>query len=142
MKEYKCIKDYIIEGTPFALEGDKIVLMQDNVTIVNKTCYPHKTLRRPDIIQNMGYFIPIDTCTKNDMVNHPNHYTWLKDICGIEVIDITRHMDFCLGNAIKYILRAGRKAEKGLANTKKEIEDLKKAMWYIQDKINILENNG
>ena len=42
-----------------------------------------------------------------DNVNHPPHYTWLKDKCGIEVIDITRHMDFCLGNAIKYILRAG-----------------------------------
>ena len=44
---------------------------------------------------------------KIDNVNHPPHYTWLKDKCGIEVIDITRHMDFCLGNAIKYILRAG-----------------------------------
>ena len=38
-----------------------------------------------------------------DKVNHPSHYTWLKDKCGIEVIDITRHMDFNLGNAIKYI---------------------------------------
>ena len=44
---------------------------------------------------------------KADSVNHPAHYTWLKDLCGIEVIDITRHMDFCLGCAIKYILRAG-----------------------------------
>ena len=41
--------------------------------------------------------------TKIDNVNHPPHYTWLKDKCGIEVIDITRHMDFCLGNAIKYM---------------------------------------
>ena len=32
-----------------------------------------------------------------DMVNHPSHYTWLKEKCGIEVIDITRHMDFNLG---------------------------------------------
>ena len=44
-----------------------------------------------------------------DQVNHPSHYTWLKDKCGIEVIDITRHLDFDLGNAIKYILRAGKK---------------------------------
>ena len=40
----------------------------------------------------------------DDKVNHPSHYTWLKDLCGIEVIDITRHMDFNLGNSIKYIL--------------------------------------
>lgn len=51
---------------------------------------------------------------KIDNVNHPLHYTWLKNKCGIEVIDITRHMDFCLGNAIKYILRAGHKQDASL----------------------------
>ena len=40
---------------------------------------------------------------KVDNVNPPPHYTWLKDKCGIEVIDITRHMGFCLGNAIKLL---------------------------------------
>ena len=69
----------------------------------------------------------------NDSVNHPNHYTWLKDKCGIEVIDITRHLDFDLGNALKYILRAGKKED--------AIQDLKKAIWYIQDKIKMLEND-
>ena len=48
-----------------------------------------------------------------DRVSHPSHYSWLKELCGIEVIDITRHLDFDLGNAIKYILRAGRKTERG-----------------------------
>lgn len=75
-----------------------------------------------------------------DKVNHPSHYTWLKDKCGIEVIDITRHMDFNLGNAIKYILRAGHKSEEGYTDNLKEIEDLKKAIWYINDKIKMLEN--
>ena len=70
-----------------------------------------------------------------DNVNHPPHYTWLKDKCGIEVIDITRHMDFCLGNAIKYILRAGHKQEMGLTDNQKEIEDLRKAIFYIKDRI-------
>lgn len=70
-----------------------------------------------------------------DNVNHPPHYTWLKDKCGIEVIDITRHMDFCLGNAIKYILRAGRKQDASLTDNQKEIEDLKKAIFYISDRI-------
>lgn len=75
-----------------------------------------------------------------DKVNHPSHYTWLKDKCGIEVIDVTRHMDFNLGNAIKYILRAGHKSEEGYTDNLKEIEDLKKAIWYINDKIKMLEN--
>ena len=70
-----------------------------------------------------------------DNVNHPPHYTWLKDKCGIEVIDITRHMDFCLGNAIKYILRAGRKQDASLTDNQKEIEDLKKAIFYISDRV-------
>lgn len=67
-----------------------------------------------------------------DMVNSPPHYSWLKEKCGLEVIDITRHLDFDLGNAVKYILRAGRK--------KDAIEDLKKAIWYLNDKIKLLEN--
>ena len=73
--------------------------------------------------------------SSDDRVNHPSHYTWLKDKCGIEVIDITRHMDFCLGNAIKYILRAGHKQDASLTDNQKEIEDLKKAIWYIKDRI-------
>ena len=78
-----------------------------------------------------------------DQVNHPPHYTWIKDKCGIEVIDITRHLDFDLGNAIKYILRAGKKPiinEKNIDNNKAAIQDLHKAIWYINDKIKMLEN--
>ena len=77
--------------------------------------------------------------TKQDRVNHPSHYTWLKDLCGIEVIDITRHMNFNLGNVIKYILRAGHKSEEGLSDKQKHIEDLKKALFYIKDEIKRLE---
>ena len=72
---------------------------------------------------------------KDENVSHPSHYTWIKELCGIEVIDITRHMDFCLGNAIKYILRAGHKQDASLTDNQKEIEDLKKAIWYIKDRI-------
>ena len=77
--------------------------------------------------------------TKQDRVEHPSHYTWLKDLCGIEVIDITRHMNFNLGNTIKYILRAGHKSEEGLSDKQKHIEDLKKALFYIKDEIKRLE---
>jgi hypothetical protein len=69
----------------------------------------------------------------NDMVNHPKHYT--SDPSGVECIDITRHRNFNIGNAIKYLWRAGLKDEK------KTIEDLKKAIFYISDEINRLESN-
>lgn len=74
-----------------------------------------------------------------DNVNHPSHYTWLKDYCGIEPIDITRHMNFNLGNAIKYILRSGHKTEQGMTLQEKQVEDLKKAIFYLKDEINKLE---
>jgi uncharacterized protein YlzI (FlbEa/FlbD family) len=67
----------------------------------------------------------------NDMVNHPPHYTTHPS--GIETIQVTRHMTFNLGNAMKYIWRAGVKDEA------KHIEDLKKAIFYIDDEIKRLE---
>lgn len=69
---------------------------------------------------------------KKELVNHPQHYSWLKEKCGVEAIDIIRHFDFCLGNALKYIIRAGRKDDNA-------IQDLEKAKWYITDKINQLK---
>lgn len=75
-----------------------------------------------------------------EKVNHPSHYTWLKNLCDIEVIDITRHMDFNLGNSIKYILRSGHKKEEGYTDKQKTIEDLKKAIWYLNDEIKLLLN--
>ena len=78
----------------------------------------------------------------DNQINHPSHYTWIKDKVGIEVIDITRHLDFDLGNAIKYILRAGKKPiNKSNSNLNvAAIQDLKKAIWYINDKIKMIEN--
>ncbi len=74
----------------------------------------------------------------NERVQHPSHYTWLKELCGVEVIDITRHMDFDLGNAVKYLLRAGHKSEEGYTDREKTVEDLRKAVWYINDRIDML----
>lgn len=64
-----------------------------------------------------------------DPVNHPAHYT--AHPSGVECIEITEHLNFCLGNAVKYIWRAG---EKGSA-----IQDLEKARWYIDREIKRLE---
>lgn len=87
-----------------------------------------------------GAFVESKFYKKDDKVEHPQHYTWLKDLCGIEVIDITRHMNFNLGNVVKYTLRAGHKSEKGYSDKEKQIEDLKKARFYINDEIKRLEN--
>lgn len=77
--------------------------------------------------------------TTENKIEHPKHYT--SHPSGIECIEITRHYDFCVGNAIKYLWRAGLKSELGYNDTQKEVEDLKKALWYINDKIKQLENN-
>lgn len=74
----------------------------------------------------------------DNRVYSPSHYTWLKEKCGIEVIDVTRHFNFCIGNALKYLFRAGHKDEEGYTSTQKKIEDLEKAIWYIKDELNTL----
>ena len=76
----------------------------------------------------------------NDMVNHPKHYT--SHPSGIECIEITRHYCFSIGNAIKYLWRAGLKAEQGMQDRQKEIQDLEKAIWYINDRIKQLKGES
>lgn len=73
---------------------------------------------------------------KKDNVNHPKHYT--SDPSGIECIDITRHRNFNVGNAIKYLWRAGLKIDSDKSSINKQIEDLEKAVWYIVDEIHRL----
>jgi predicted RNA-binding Zn-ribbon protein involved in translation (DUF1610 family) len=65
------------------------------------------------------------TAKQEDSVNHPKHYT--NHPSGIECIQITEHMGFNLGNALKYIWRCDLKQD--------AIEDLNKAIWYIQREI-------
>lgn len=75
---------------------------------------------------------------KTEQVSHPSHYAWLKDLCGVEPLDICRHLDFNTGNAIKYLLRKD-KVDGNKTKTEKRIEDLRKAAFYIQDEIKLLE---
>lgn len=60
--------------------------------------------------------------SNKDEINHPKHYT--SHPSGVECIDIAEHMNFCLGNAVKYIWRAGLKSEDAE-------KDLEKAIWYL-----------
>ena len=63
--------------------------------------------------------------TTPDPVNHPQHYLTHKS--GVECIQITEHLNFCLGNALKYIWRADSKGD--------AINDLSKAVWYLEREI-------
>lgn len=60
-----------------------------------------------------------------DPVNHPAHYT--AHPSGIECIEVVEEFNFCVGNAVKYLWRAGLKGD--------AIEDLQKARWYIDREI-------
>lgn len=68
-----------------------------------------------------------------DMINHPKHYTRGK----IEVVDFIedQRLNYHRGNVIKYICRAGFK------DPSKEIEDLRKAKWFIEREINLLKKD-
>jgi len=66
-----------------------------------------------------------------DNINHPAHYTGFSN--GAEVIDITENLNFNRGNAIKYLARAGAK------DPAKELEDLRKAEWYVKREIQRIE---
>lgn len=68
----------------------------------------------------------------SDPINHPSHYAdgWSN---GAEVIDITENLNFNRGNAVKYLARAGVK------DPTHEIEDLKKARWYVERELNRLK---
>lgn len=99
----------------FNSDGTKMCL-----TCHRQLCPKHKQLKK--------------LFTINDSVNHPSHYTDGK----IEVIEYIedKKLDFCLGNAIKYISRAGKK------DKTKEVEDLEKAIWYINRKIKEIQETN
>ena len=74
----------------------------------------------------------------NYRVDHPSYY---QDPSGVECITVARYRDFNIGNALKYLWRAGFKTEEGISNVDKQIEDLQKAIFYIKDEINKLNND-
>lgn len=66
-------------------------------------------------------------------INHPKHYN--SHPSGVECITIVEQFNFNIGNAIKYLWRSGLKTEN-------PVEDLKKALWYVQREINRIENEA
>lgn len=156
MKEFKVNKHIwdTKEVREFAKAGDMIVLLPDKKTFVNNSLSSQKTFNPSeeelnDLISNGTLELVFDTQAYEenmimkpktvDMVNHPPHYTWLKEKCGIEVIDITRHFNNNLGNVLKYVLRHGHKFEQGMSTKEKAVQDLEKAMFYLKDEIDKLK---
>lgn len=138
---------YDIEGTKYALAN--------MYPLTLKVAKVDKAIVECNIIADK-YNIPFDknipiqfeeiakngtivTEEKEEMVNHPNHYAWLKELCGIEPIDICRHLDFNCGSAIKYLLRKGKK-EMNLSEREQRVQDLSKAIFYLKDEIKMLKN--
>ena len=76
--------------------------------------------------------VPCGTMDSESRVEHPNYY---KLSNGIEVLDVIRDLPFNIGNVVKYVIRAGKKREAGLSDKQKQLEDLKKAKFYIEDAI-------
>ena len=92
-----------------------------------------------DKLAKVSVFANESANKKAEQVYHPSHYAWLKDLCGVEPLDICRHLNFNTGNAIKYLLRKD-KLDGNKTKTEKRIEDLLKAVFYIQDEIKLLEH--
>lgn len=125
------IKDKMYTGNGNLIAGEcSIVYMDDNA--IKKYFEEIKT---PKLVES------------KDNVNHPKHYNTnnpvikVKCNCGeivevtVECIDIIRNMPTWKGNAIKYLWREGLKEDSSMSTIDKEIEDLKKAVWYINDRI-------
>ena len=121
-----------------------------DISIHDKKCvivsfFKPRFAARVDIVDLAMYSIFSDfkelQINKTEQVSHPSHYAWLKDLCGVEPLDICRHLDFNTGNAIKYLLRKD-KVDGNKTKTEKRIEDLRKAIFYINDEINKLNGRN
>ena len=142
-ESYTCIKTVCMDGNPkdIAYKKGKIYISDVNGSLEDEDGTTHYWNNIEDFNKYFIKGIISIKEDKEDRVNHPSHYTWLEKLCGIEVIDITRHMNFNLGNVIKYVLRSGHKSEEGMSDKQKRIEDLKKAIFYLNDEIYRLEND-
>ena len=92
-----------------------------------------------DKLAKVSVFANESANKKEEQVSHPSHYAWLNDLCGVEPLDVCRHLDFNTGNAIKYLLRKD-KVDGNKIKTEKRIEDLHKAVFYIQDEIKVFKH--
>lgn len=106
---------YSVRIDPVRFSGNILDTLKECLIIEYKN---REAFKMPDYTDTIKQLIDEGT----DAINHPSHYTQYK---GVEVIDICEHLYFCLGNAVKYIARAGFK------DPDTETQDLEKGIWYI-----------
>ena len=113
-KIFKC-KCKVVDNTCSNYDNDKIIDEINNIISIFSNAL------KPTVL-------PIKCIDKKEMINHPSHYNQ-----GIEAIDYieSHNMDFNIGNVIKYVTRAKHKGT--------ELQDLKKASWYLNREIEKLE---
>lgn len=154
--KFKCIKDVVMEGSgTVAYTSGQIYESERDGHITNNFSQSYHEITE-DFLPI--HFIKVSTWTapdghdfsypvldgpiyapepaeppSPDYVNHPPHYT--SHPSGIECIQVTEHYNFCIGNAIKYLWRNGLKSEEGKNPKDKQVEDLKKAVFYINREI-------
>lgn len=137
-KYYRCKKDSTLGFTRdhIYLSKKDSELVSNNGTFESESCMWENLFEEvtPDVVDTYRERNKVH----DGLVNHPLHYN--QHPSGIECIEIARHYCFSIGNAIKYLWRAGLKQEAGKSDITKEIEDLEKAKWYIQDRINQLKS--
>lgn len=92
-----------------------------------------------ETLTSVGNFEKFWEEVADDRVNHPSYY---QDPSGVECITVARYRDFNIGNALKYLWRAGLKTEEGISDIDKQIEDLQKAVFYINDEIELLKGKA
>ena len=99
---------------------------------ISTKCIDDKSVEATDI----SFMLGVERNKKED-INCPSYYTY----GNIETVDfiMDKNLNFNLGNTIKYVVRAGRKREEGMSNSDKTIQDLKKAIRYLQFEVEHLE---
>lgn len=99
--------------------------------------YPYQVkLVLGDSVRHLAYGegeLEMWAAKSEDLINHPSHYRLAN---GVQVIDLTELLNFNRGNAVKYLSRAGRK------DPATEVEDLKKARWYVDREISRIEKGN
>lgn len=122
----------------FAIE---VIDMADGVCVISCTKRNESIGVDADKLAKVSVFANESANKKTEQVSHPSHYAWLKDLCGVEPIEICKHFDFSVGNALKYIMRKG-KVERNLTEKQQRIQDLEKAIYYLKNEIDLMKNDS
>lgn len=129
--------DYVLTGNGLNRNGDIIEKIEQITKELRQIRHEHRDVQLHNWFARQGALsgscVGVGANPQNvrrEAVNHPDHYN--ANPSGVEAIDVIEHMTFNVGNAVKYLWRADHKG--------KQIEDLKKARWYVDREIQRLSS--